>query len=299
MTNPDFPADNSSIMPPFYIGLPVWQHSYWPSHWFAHPDARQNGLAHYARAMNSIEGNTTFYALPDENTVQKWASAVPAQFRFTFKWHQSISHAAQLDPHNPTVARQQALLSALGTRLSQMMLQLPATFGPPQLSQLAHFLDVLAPTTAMAVEVRHPAFFAKGDAERALNQLLISYQCNRIIMDTRALFTGPTDSVITSEVRTKKPRVPVNVIATGNSPIVRFVGNNDEKVNRQKLMPWVDKCHQWRREGKTPFLFLHRPDNKDAPWLAHLFITMYNERYPQHALPGNGIDNLPTQDALF
>lgn len=120
-----------------------------------------------------------------------------------------------------------------------------------------------------------------------------------MIMDTRALFTGPSDSALTAEVRTKKPKVPVNVVATGNAPVVRFVGNNHDNDNAACLAPWVSKCHQWRLEGRTPYIFFHRPDNKDAPWLAAQFIDLYNQRYPAHALPSFQPGQVPTQSDLF
>ena len=292
---------NTDLLPPVYIGLPQWQHSRWPKHWFAEPAARQRGLFYYARQLNTIEGNTTFYSLPDMATVTKWAQDTPADFRFTFKLHQSITHSGALDPHHPAIAEQLALLQPLAGKLALVMVQLPASFAPQQLRQLDLLLAELTPHVNVAVEVRHLAFFSKGDEERALNQLLISHQANRVIMDTRGLFAGPADCELTAEVRTKKPKVPVNVIATGDKPVLRFVGGNDDTVNQEKLAPWIHKCHAWRQEGKTPFLFFHRPDNGDAPWLAAQFIRAYNRQYANHALPElcfPGIEN-HSQATLF
>jgi uncharacterized protein YecE (DUF72 family) len=124
-------------------------------------------------------------------------------------------------------------------------------------------------------------------------------------MDTRALFTGPVDAGGTSrramleDVREKKPRVPVNVIATGRTPIVRFVGNDVDDDNKRCLLPWVKKVKQWQNEGKNVYFFCHRPDNKDAPWLAQQFIDLYNCDESSYALKNLSIKNQPEQNALF
>ena len=53
-------------------------------------------LADYARVFSSVEGNTTFYASPTPETVQRWADAVPDHFRFSFKFPKEISHQSDL-----------------------------------------------------------------------------------------------------------------------------------------------------------------------------------------------------------
>ena len=185
------------------------------------------------------------------------------------------------------------------------MLQLPASFGPEKLSILDTFLAALPQESNVAVEVRHLAFFAKGDEEKALNQLLIRHGVNRIIMDTRALFSGPLDAggadkrAMLEEVRQKKPRVPVNVIATGHTPIVRFVGNDIDDDNQRCLLPWVKKVKIWQSEGKDVYFFCHRPDNKDAPWLAQQFIDIYNDYSSHYKLNNLALRYQPAQTALF
>jgi len=283
----------------------MWQHSHWPSSWFANYPKSDNGLSLYAKECNTVEGNTTFYSLPNEDAVARWCESVPEGFRFTFKFHQNITHLHQLQYCDEEVAQQLTLLRPLKEKLGVMMLQLPASFGPEKLSVLDTFLAALPQEINVAVEVRHLAFFAKGDEEKALNQLLIRHGANRIIMDTRALFTGSLDAggtirrAMLEEVRQKKPRVPVNVIATGNTPIVRFVGNDVDEDNRRCLLPWVKKVCHWQEEGKDVYFFCHRPDNKDAPWLAQQLIDIYNDYSSHYKLNNLALRHQPAQIALF
>lgn len=297
MTKMPDSALSAASLPTVCIGLPIWQDKYWQSTWLGQPAASQ--LAAYSTQLNSIEGNTTFYSLPDENTLLRWAESVGENFRFTFKFNQTISHEAGLRHCDGVIEKQLTLMTKLGAKLGMMLLQLPARFGPDSLPLLDAFLCALPDDIDIAVEVRHLAFFAKGDEERQFNQLLHRHRANRMIMDTRALFSGPSDCALTAAVRTKKPRVPVNVVATGNAPVVRFVGNNSNEDNAHCLAPWVKKCHQWREEGRMPYFFFHRPDNKDAPWLAAQFITLYNQHYPAHALPQLTLVDIPAQSDLF
>jgi len=288
-----------SVVGKLHIGLPMWQHPSWPHTWFAHSPKSDTQLISYAKECSTVEGNTTFYSLPHEDAALRWATSVPDNFSFTFKFHQAITHLSQLQHCEDEVTQQLKLMLPLKNKLGVMLLQLPASFGPNKLLVLDHFLKKLPSWLNVAVEVRHLSFFEKGDDERALNQILMAHHANRIIMDTRALFTGPCDSDMLAEVRSKKPRVPVNVIATGRTPVVRFVGNDTTEDNLQCLRPWVNKVDQWRREGKNVYFFCHRPDNKDAPWLAQQFIDLYNQTYNERAVPNLSIKTQPQQDRLF
>src|SRR3546814_17689772 len=56
--------------------------------------------------------------------------------------------------------------------------------------------------------VRHADFFAKGDAERQLNRLLLDRGVERICLDPRALFSCTSTDPAVLHAQSKKPRVP-------------------------------------------------------------------------------------------
>ena len=269
-----------------YTGTPIWTHDQWFGSLFATSLPKDRALAQYAKFFNSVEGNTSFYQLPDEKTLNRWAQLVPAHFRFTFKFHQSISHEKKLHNVEAELALALERFSVLGEKLGCLMLQLPASFGPESLERLSAFLKQLPKALCSAVEVRHLGFFDKGDKERDFNKLLVDNGVNRIIMDTRALFSCPAngDAIIEAAHR-KKPRVPTNVIATSQWPIVRFVGHPVLENNARFYLPWIHKTKQWLDEGKTPFLFFHSANQIDAPWLAEAFFKDFEAAYPEVRLP--------------
>lgn len=256
---------------------PAWKHLLYP------PGTPQNQhLAHYARVFSAIEGNTTFYALPSENTVARWQDSTPADFRFTFKFPQAISHHKALVGVEQELDTFLARLAPLNGKISHYLLQLPAQFGPEQAGALVRFIEQLPKGLPLALEVRHRAFFDKGEAERALNRFLLDSGIDRIVMDSRPVFSVPASNPVLVEAQQKKPKVPVHAIATGQKPVVRFVGLPEPALNHGFLAPWVAKVATWLDEGLSPTFFVHTADNDQAPRLARWF---YEEVAKLHALP--------------
>ncbi|OOE61553.1 DUF72 domain-containing protein [Salinivibrio sp. IB282] len=263
---------HQDLNPPLRLGLTQWSHPSWQHHFY--PPGTQSGerLARYAEVFNTVEGNTTFYASPSPQTVNNWAAAIPDSFQFTFKLPKTITHQCQLRHAQDLTADFIKLMAPLHDHIGQWTIQLPARFGPEGLASLAAFLESLPREFSLGVEVRHPAFFAKGDAEKALNRLLIDHHANRVIMDSRPVFAAKPDTPAIIDAQKKKPRVPVHVIATSDAPMVRFIGHPDLPENTAFFDPWISPLSQWIAAGKTPYLMIHTSDNDQAPALAaHLY----------------------------
>ena len=240
------------------MGLPQWSHPAWPGHLLGVGAKPAEHLAHYARVFNTVEGNTTFYASPTPDTVQRWADAVPAHFRFSFKFPQTISHQSDLVSADKQVSDFIRLLEPLHDKLGLLKLQLPARFGPQGLPRLAAFFERLPPAFRYALEVRHPDFFAKGEAERQLNRLLMEKGINRIMLDSVLLFSVPATTAAMIDAQGKKPRLPVHLLATANAPVVRLIGLPDpcQPPLPARLAPhW----RQWLAEEKISTSLYIRP----------------------------------------
>ncbi|UVE16727.1 DUF72 domain-containing protein [Pseudomonas sp. LS44] len=266
-------------MLPYHLGCPSWNEPAWRGVLYP-PDARPAAsLEHYVRVLNAVEGNTTFYAPPTTATVQRWADAMPTDFRFCAKVPCDISHHGDLRDRLDACEAFLRLLAPLGERVAPLWLQLPASFGPQRLGELAAWLEHFQ-HRRIAVEVRHAAFFAKGDEERALNRLLRERAVERICLDSRALFSCRSDDPAVRHAQAKKPRLPVRPAAFSDSPQVRFIGGPDLPANEPFLLPWVDKVASWIEQGLTPYVFLHTPDNQLAAAQALRFHALLAERLP-------------------
>lgn len=89
-----------------------------------------------------MEGNTTFYSVPDTATVQRWAAETPEGFEFCPKLPQAITHQGLLVPQIPGAIAFLDRIQGLGDRLGPLFAQLPPSYGPDQLEDLTAFLQV-------------------------------------------------------------------------------------------------------------------------------------------------------------
>ncbi|KZN33770.1 hypothetical protein N480_23625 [Pseudoalteromonas luteoviolacea S2607] len=254
-----------------YLGCPQWSSSHWKGRFFSQHCQNANMLKEYAGIFNSVEGNTSFYANPKADTILQWRDAVPDDFKFTFKVSKQITHELALQNCQRETLEWCKLFSPLFEKMAMIMVQLPANCGPEHLNRIEAFMTMLPKELCVGIEVRNLGFFQKDENEKRFNQYLMQNSINRIIMDTRPLFSEPASTPAIIDAQRKKPRVPVNVIATGNRPMVRFVGCSNLQENRQFYAPWLNKIRGWLKEGKEPLVFFHTADNYDSPLLARQF----------------------------
>jgi uncharacterized protein YecE (DUF72 family) len=258
--------------PTLRVGCAMWAHRPWVGRWYPHGTRSGEELAAYATWCTAVEGNTTFYALPDPASVRRWAELTPPTFRFCCKLPRTITHDRRLRHAEGELAEACDRLAPLGERLGPTTVQLPASFGPDDLDVLAAFCSHLPGDRPWAVEVRHPAFFADDPtARRRLDELLARRGIDRVVLDSRALFSRPPVTPADVEAHGRKPRLPVRAVATGPTPIVRFIGCGDPDVDVTHWQPWVATVVRWLGQGRSPIVFLHTPDNLDAPALARRF----------------------------
>ncbi len=280
-----------------YLGCPQWSNTAWKGNLFSSQSKNADMLSEYAQYFNSVEGNTSFYADPAPSTILRWANSVPDDFKFTFKFHRRFSHELKLTNVQSELSAWFDLFAPILAKTGQIMLQLPSAFGPNDLAKLAQFIRLLPKELTFGVEVRHRAFFQKGQAEIALNQLLIANNINRIAMDTRALFAVNATTEALIDAQQKKPQLPVHAIATGEQPLVRFVIADLKHDYQSFYQPWLRKITQWLNEGKTPYVFFHTADNQAAPLLARQFCQDLGYQHGVLA-PFNG-EQEAQQTALF
>jgi uncharacterized protein YecE (DUF72 family) len=162
-----------------------------------------------------------------------------------------------------------------------LWIQLPGSFPPADLPALAHFLQRLPASHRYAVEVRHPAFFTDPRSARELEAVLAPVHAEWIPFDTTAFFAEPPSSDVERATWSKKPRVPRRAKALTDRPIVRFLGRDDNERTIAGWRPWIDTVVEWLREGRSPTMFIHTPDDADAPMLARRFHDDVRARVPE------------------
>lgn len=256
----------------YFIGCPIWAHAGWVGDFFPAGSANRDFLRLYSRRLTTVEGNTTFYAVPKDEIVLRWADETPDTFRFSLKIPRDISHEAPLRAQIAQTHAFVAQMEPLGPRLGPFFLQLPPRFSPHQIDDLAAWLAAWPPEQRVAVEVRHDDWFAPA-GEQALMDLLERYNAGRVLMDVRPLELGslPGAEADLQRARDNKPHVPLHPLHSGKLALVRYIGHPDLALNVPLLDEWAERVAQWLAQGVTVYMFMHCPDNDFAPALCRMF----------------------------
>ena len=267
----------------YYLGCPGWGVKTWVGRLFPTATRSTEFLERYAPVFNSVEGNTTFYALPTADIVARWRDQVPDDFRFCFKFPREVSHDKLLIDAGAEVATFLDRVMPLGAKLGTLMLQLPPRFDPAQLPRLRAFLDGLPRELSYAVELRHEAFFRDGAPALDALTLLHERGVDLVTLDTRGIHSG--HSLAVAEVRARKPNLPVYPRSTAQRPIVRCVPHEVFDEGRRFVEPWARQLARWIRDGKRPYFFMHAPDDTFAPENAYAFHAMLRAHIDVGELP--------------
>lgn len=268
----------------YHIGCTAWSLKEWVGTFFTNDAKQRDFLKQYSSVFNAVEGNTSFYNIPSEQTVKKWRSQTPDGFKFCFKFHRSITHEKMLDEVEDDILRFLDVFDPIMDRLGPFMIQLPASFSPDHFMRLEKMVEILPSAFSYALEVRHNSFY-QGRAEHRLNRLLRNYNIDRVIFDTRKLHSMKSDDPTVLEAKKKKPKAPVQFKNTGSRPLVRFVGSNDPVANEPYLKEWAIIIADWIREGLHPYFFPHSPDQVSQPKIARKFHNLLSELVELDPMP--------------
>ena len=241
---------------PYYLGCPSWSENAWREGLYPQNARPADFLSLYAQVFNAVEGNTTFYARPAPTTVVRWAQSLPEHFRLTAKFPRDISHGGDLREQLHAAEDFLQLLQPLGARVAPFWLQLPASFGPQRLAELVSFVDALQ--RPLAVEVRHPEFFAKGDAERLLNRLLMDRGVERICLDSRALFSCDSGDPAVLHAQSKKPGCHHVRRLSRNVRRCVLLAVRSLRATILTWCPGLKKSRAGSRKGARPMFFCTR-----------------------------------------
>jgi uncharacterized protein YecE (DUF72 family) len=263
------------------VGCAMWSYAPWQGRFLPGPLSPRERLHAYATWCNAVEGNTTFYATPPLDTVRSWAEQTAPDFRFVLKLPKVITHERRLADVAEPLRAFLAAIEPLGPRVHALWIQLPPSFSPADLGALAGFLRLLPPGHRYCVEVRHRAFFADPRWEQQLEQTLGGVGAEWVTFDTTVLFASPPVTAAEREAWRNKPRVPRRSKALTGFPVVRYLGRDDAARTVAGWQPWLGVVAGWLREGRSPTVFIHTPDNVDALELARRFHADVRARVPE------------------
>ena len=177
------------------VGTSSWADPGFVEEWYPRGLPARDRLPWYAERFEAVEVNSTFYALPDERTVTRWAEVTPDGFTFDVKLHRLLSRHAAPPDSLPKDLRDTITIGPRGRvvldekleqrmaertleiveplveagKLATFLLQLSPAFEPRKhaLDELAALVELLAPHP-VAIELRHRAWVRGERAEETL-----------------------------------------------------------------------------------------------------------------------------------
>ena len=287
---------------PFFIGCAVWTYKDWVGDLFPSGSRPKDFLNLYSRRLTAVEGNATFYSIPDVSTVSRWAQETPEGFKFCLKLPRTVTHQGALSPHLTAALKFLDLMQPLGNRLGPLFAQLPPSYSPEFLADLQAFLTGWPRSaTPIAVEVRHPDWFTAPHSMH-LNALLENLGVGRVLLDTRPIYdvqaAGAADPQIMSERR--KPKLPLQPIVTAPFSLIRYISHPELTLNGSYLAEWIPQVSQWLNQGTQIYFFVHCPAEAKSPAIARHFQRLLEKvGLDVPFLPWDRVTQPPEQLKLF
>jgi len=228
-------------------------------------------LEFYARQFSFTEINSTYYRLPSPYMFKQMVQKTPADFVFTIKAHQSLTHERQENVEENAKNFCLALEPlAEKAKLGAVLLQFPYSFRNQEENRnyLARLGELFKEFPAV-VEFRHHSWIKKA-TWGFLQSLGLGYVC----VDEPGL----------------KGLVRKDVALTSETGYVRLHGRNDAKwwrhehayerydylYSREELQEWVPGVQKLAREAKQVFIAFNNHYRGQAVQNAHMFREVLN-----------------------
>lgn len=139
-----------------FIGTQGWNYAGWDGSFYPRGVSSKETLSLYAKIFDTVEIDSTFYAIPSENTVRGWAARTPARFQFSVKLPAEITHKNRLRDSQDHLLEFAARIRLLDEKLGCVLIQLPPDFHASEHRALSAFLKWLPTDLRFAVEFRDP-----------------------------------------------------------------------------------------------------------------------------------------------
>lgn len=214
----------------------------------------------YARAFDTVEVDSTFYAAASDTTYQAWAARTPDDFTFALKLPREITHEESLGGARAERALAEFCRGArrLGPKLAVVLVQLPPQFEATRenLRALSEFLPLLPEDIRFAVEFRDPFWFEE--------ELLVPLSLHAHV--SLALVEGPWVT------RERVWRAAAPLLDTAEFVYVRWMGARDltrfDEVVRPRdanLDRWATAVERLRERGRAVYAYFSNFYEGHAP----------------------------------
>ncbi len=209
------------------LGTQGWNYDAWVGPFYPVDTRSPDYLTVYSRAFDTVEVDSTFYAIPPVKTIRGWYERTPPGFTFALKMPQEISHERRLRDAGPVAEEFFDRARELYDKLGPVLIQLGPDFGPSELPALANLLPTLPRDIKFAVEFRHRGWINDG-----VVALLAEHGIALAITDARWI--------------PRKQMLALAARPTASFTYIRWMGANRDIVDYSRIqIDRVRELEQW------------------------------------------------------
>jgi uncharacterized protein YecE (DUF72 family) len=230
------------------VGTSGFYYTEWKGKFYPKDLPAKGMLRYYGERFRTVEINNTFKVMPRAAVLERWANAVPADFKFVIKAPKQITHTRGLKDSGALVAHLLEVVGTLRERLGPLLFQLPAKL-QKDVPRLRAFLALLPRQRRAAFEFRHPSWF-----DDEVFGLLRDHRVALCVAD------GNLD---------------VPVVATTDWGYLRLRRPN---YGDAELKAWLKRVRQ--EDWRDAFVFFKHEDEGKGPPLAKRFLELARSFHP-------------------
>lgn len=264
------------------FGTQGWVYPAWRGVFYPEGLAPKRELSYYATRFDAVEVDSTFYAIPPRERVERWRDATPAGFVFSLKFPKSITHEKELVGAEEEADRLVERARLLGERLGPLVLQFRPGFKAEKFDDLARFVERLPRDLSLAAEFRHRSWY-REETYSLLRQKGIAF----VLTDHR--FVPRVDEATA-------PFVYVRLLGDHDAPLPDFSRVRADRT--EDLRAWAERLRAQLAAGRKMFVFTNNHYEGHSPATAERLRALLDIAPPNlHFVEAPGGE--PRQPSLF
>jgi uncharacterized protein YecE (DUF72 family) len=257
------------------VGCQAWTKGNWttqrggPTVFFPYGTKDSEKLGFYAKVFDTVEINSSFYAIPKPSAFESWYRQVPVHFKFSLKMPRDVTHVHNLSSSSfPVVEEFISRVAILKNKAGIVLIQLPASFKltGATANNLTEFLKFLPRDRRFAIELRSPEWFGSETFD-----LLAEHNV--------ALCLGQNE-FLSQKTILKALELPTDFA------YLRFSGPRDltnfdhiQRPHDESLKFWAEQVQGLQNKGKECFVYLSNLFEGHAPGSAMKFRKMLGQTF--------------------
>jgi uncharacterized protein YecE (DUF72 family) len=237
-----------------HIGTSGWSYDHWKGPFYPAQLPGNRMLDYYAQRLHSVEINSSFYRLPQPQTLQHWYDSTPDDFHFTVKASRYITHMKKLREPQKTLPDLLERVSSLGDKLGPILFQLPPHWHFNG-KRLGDFLATLSNEFRYAFEFRDRSW---------INE----HTCELLSQHAAAFCIFELDGFLSPQ-----PVTTDFIYVRLHGPGAAYQGS----YSQQTLAGWAETFSGWAHQGLSTHCYFDNDQHGYAVQNALLLQTMLSQ----------------------